>query len=351
MNSNDIAKIAGVSRSTVSRVVNNYPNVPEATRKKVEAVIEQYGYVPNTMGRGLVGMAPPIIGLFILDFFKEKDEEDTILCDSPILMEFAALTSDMVKKWGYYVLVSVLQREEELEEIRKLYRSNTIRGAIIMGDGIGEERMLSLAKEGCKLVVHNLMAHSTHPNIIVVNNKNYEMAYQVTEQIIQDGHTRIAHITGDYKKLTVQERMRGMDECMQQHGLLFDPRYLGKGAYHRQHGGYQAMRQVLEQCEEVALPTALMANSVMAVGALRAIKEVGLKVPEDISIYAIDGIEESKFTSPPLYEMCVSHRLIIETAVKAVIEAVEGKEHQREYWLSPVGTNPGASVRVLSKNA
>lgn len=347
MNSNDIAKLAGVSRSTVSRVVNNYPNVPEETRKKVQEIIEKYGYVPNTMGRGLVGMRPPIIALFILDFFHEKDE--MVLRTSPVLMEFAALASDMVKKRGYYLLVSVLQSEEEIEQIETLYRGNTIQGAILMGDTVSKERLLPLANEGCKLVIHNIFEKNFHENVVLVNNADYEMAYDAIERLIEAGHQRIAYITGDFRKLAVRQRMRGMDACLQDHGLTFDPKHLGQGAYHRTSGGYVAMQQVLKQCKGGDLPTALLANSVMAVGALRALKDVGMKVPQDMSIMAIDGIEECRYSSPPITEICVSHSLIIQTVVDNLLAMLEGKPVQPEYWLGSVGEPRGNSVRSLEK--
>ena len=119
MNSSDIAKLAGVSRSTVSRVLNNYGDISDKTRQKVEAVIKEYNYVPNSFGQGLVGKPNRIIGLFIVDI-DNKSEDNLILSRSEVFYNFIAYASDIAHNLNYNILISIID-PEHMDNIQKHY--------------------------------------------------------------------------------------------------------------------------------------------------------------------------------------------------------------------------------------
>ncbi len=343
--SKDIAKLAGVSRSTVSRVVNNYPNVPEATKLKILEIIKKYNYVPNTSAQGLVGKLPKIIGLFIIDLFHEGDE--LTVHRSQILLDYVGYSSDLARKFDYNVLVNVIKSDEQLAEIERLLRNKTISGAIIMGDLCNLSQINTLADDGFKILLLQQITASTHKNIISVNFNNFLGAYAATQHLVNKNHKRISVLAGNLSKLAVIQKQEGFRTCLSKNNIPFNKNYLAVGSYHREEGGYKSMMEILKNNSH-DLPTAVFCNSVMSIGALHAIRDFGLSVPEDISILAIDGINACKYTNPPISEIYLSQYKLISTAVSSLVELIENDYvEQNNFVIDDLSLIERESVREL----
>lgn len=151
MNSKDIAKIAGVSRSTVSRVINNYSNVPEETRQKVLDVIKEYNYVPHASARLLAGYKNRIIGLFIIDIVERKCGIKNRITKSPYYLEFTSSVIEAASQKGYKVLVHIIHDESRYDEIKECFYNKTISGGIFIGENNGDLEIKKIIKDGYKV--------------------------------------------------------------------------------------------------------------------------------------------------------------------------------------------------------
>ena len=318
LKSADIAKLAGVSRSTVSRILNGYDDISYETRKKVEAIIKEYNYIPNSYGRGLAGKANRIIGLFIVDV-DNWSEDSLVLSRSEVFCDFLAYAADIAHNLRYNILVSVIDRKN-YENIRRLFADKSICAGLIMGDTYDQEVIDELGKEGYKIALHNQRDRSEMENVINVNVDNEAFAYAATQELLKRGHRKIGMITGNSSKYTVRKRYHGLLRALEEAGVTFDTLYTGVGDFHRADGGYDAAMQLLENCR-ADLPTALLvANSVMLPGVLRALEETGLRVPEDMSVIGLGGSKFATYTNPPVTDLCISSEMIASAMISKITE-------------------------------
>lgn len=333
MRSVDIAKLAGVSRSTVSRVLNKYSNVPENTRKKVEDAIKRYGYIPNNCARNLKGKSNKVIGLFFVDYSWGTDKHT--IQNSPFFSKFIAYTVDKAEILGYNILISVIKNKTMFSEVEILFRNKTISGAIFMGDEIEDTDIENLIVEGSKIVLYNQKNKTNNSNVILINSNNVKGAYLATQKLVENGHRKIGHITGNINKLSVIERFEGFEKKLKEEKIEINPNYISYGSLHREIYGYEAMKNILEINKD-NYPTAIFAASdLLMIGALKAIKEFGLNVPKDISIIGFDDIDMCKFSDPPLSTIACSFENIANEAVGKLIELIEVGELDSNIYCLP----------------
>ena len=320
--SSEIAKIANVSRSTVSRVINNYPNVPEETRQKVLAVIEEYGYVPNASARALAGKTNNIIALFIVDINDESQGKKWRGVNSPYFLELLSGTINESKKYEYMVLVYVITNKKEYEQIEHIFMNRTIYGGIFVGFEYRDPALKKLINKNYNMVMIDEISREDYENntsLKVVNTKNEDGGYRATKYLVDKGHKYIAHIAGD-NRLSSIEREIGYVKCMRDYNLEVKDGYIVNGDY-KEEDAYHATMDLLENNKE--LTAIFIANDIMAIGAIKAIEEKGLSIPEDISIIGFDNCEFSKYTNVGLTTMEVEIKNIAEAAVKLILDVSE----------------------------
>ena len=222
MNSSEIAKLAGVSRSTVSRVINNYPNVPEETREKVLKVIKEYDYVPHASARMLAGSKNRVIGLFIIDMMHKESSMKHRITKSPYFLEFTSSVIETASEMGYTVLVHIIHNEEGYEKIKECYYNKTISGGIFIGQNDGDEYIKAIIEKGYKVVLVDQSINVDDPiynKCMIVNADNFNGAYNATKYLIDKNHTQIAHITGETTKLSSNDRVRGYKKALEDAGI------------------------------------------------------------------------------------------------------------------------------------
>ena len=346
MNSSEIAKLAHVSRTTVSRVLNGHGNVSEKTRARVEAVIHANNYFPDAAARNLVGKQNRVLGLFIVDLAAKQDSYT--ISRSHFFYDYIAYAIDIANRHGYNLMVTVVQ-EDNLEDIDRLFQSRTISGGILTGDHLDQDTLARFAAQGYKLVLYNQIRRSPAPSIISVNYDNYTCGYLAGQALVRHGHTRIAHVTGEMNKISVQDRLAGLEAALTEAGLSLDrEHYLVHGAFNRRTGGFQATQTLLRNNQN-HLPTAICAGSAtMLMGAFEAIREAGLRIPEDISLIGIDEADAAVYTSPPLSVVATSCEEIAKTTVSHLITLVEKNTlPQREYIISDAALTLRSSIASL----
>lgn len=331
MNSKEIAKLAGVSRSTVSRVVNNYSNVPEATRNRVLEVIKKYKYVPHASARVLAGLGSNIIGLFMVD--KKNDTRGKKVSMSSYFLPFISGVIDSANKNNYHVLVSAVACADDYNRVQEVFYNKTISGGIFIGEQ-NDPEIEEFMKDGYKIVsIDNGMIQNRRPeNGIIINADNFNGAYQATKYLISLGHTKIAHITGYAGQFSTVERLGGYQKALADSGINLDSALIGKGNYLRG-GGYAATKKLLEESN----PTAIFyANDSMAVGGMRAIFEKGMKVPDDISVVGFDDIEIASFLQPTLTTVRLPMETMSANAVNSLIHLMRSDTPYYASYVIPV---------------
>ncbi len=286
MNTTKIAQLANVSRSTVSRVINNKGNVAPEAKQRVIDVISTHGYKANQFARGLVGKSANIIGIYIADINMTDSPTNLIGSNSPYNMELLKNLIRILKARGYSVLVDVITDSIVLDEMEEHLQSRMLYGAIYVGFPYQTEELNVIADKGYNVVLIDQLSlkEDKVEGVKIVNSDNVLGGYLATKHLQAYGHTDIVYISGD-SRLSSMEReigyLNAMKECMGSRVRIISGMY-------REDVAYSEVKAMLKNGE---IPTAFFAgNDIMAIGASRALSEFGLNIPNDVSIVGYDNL-------------------------------------------------------------
>lgn len=283
----DVAAAAGVSLSTVSLVINGKPGVSPDRRERVLETIKQLGYTTDLPQNNPV--ETKVFGLLMESLSEASRSEG-------FYTRIVTGIEDSVYALGYQVLLHVYRPEiDPISSIRELM-GREIDGLIIANDGdVTPEVIEKVARAGLPIV---LIENYQPTRIHSITADNLTAGRIVTEHLIDLGHTRIGALGGPPKYSSLRDRMRGHQIAMIEHGLPIDPRYAPKPISGNPRKGYVQMQQLLALPDP---PTAVFAVSDRAAfGAIEAIKDAGLRVPDDISVVGIDDVRDAAYSTPPL---------------------------------------------------
>lgn len=346
MNSNEIAKLAGVSRSTVSRVINNYPNVPEETRKKVMEIIKEYNYVPHASARMLAGGKNKSIGLFIVDMRSVLQGRQ--VSNSSFFGPITSAIIDNANKMGYNVLVSLISKPKDFNRVKETFYNKSISGGIFVGVKDNQQEIKDLIISGHKVLIMDQSVKSdeqVYSKSIIINADNFNGAYKATKYLIDLGHTEIAHVKGEENQLSTLERLEGYRQALLDSGIEVKNRLIVKGDFTIE-GGYKATKKLLRKNTPSAI---FFSNDSMAVGAMQAIEEAGLKIPEDISIVGFDDIEMAKYIKPSLTTVRMDLSEMADIAISSLINSIESQSIFSANYIVSVNLIKRDSCGVLKK--
>lgn len=309
----DVAREAGVSMATVSRVVNNNPNVKPQTRKKVFEAIERLGYRPNAVARGLASKKTTTVGVVIPDI------------SNAIFAEVARGIEDIANMYHYNIILcnADKKKDKEIRVINTLLEKQ-VDGLLFMGGTVTEEHSQAFKTANVPIV----LCATTDENgeIPSVDIDHEAAAFDAVQVLIKQGHTSIGMISG-----TLQDpangyaRFQGYKRALQNAGISYDEELVRIGNY-RYESGVDAMKYFLELSNR---PTAVFsATDEMAIGAIHCIQDFGLKVPEDISVISVDNSRMASMVRPqltavaqPMYDIgAVSMRLLTKLMKKETVE-------------------------------
>lgn len=281
----DIAREAGVSIKTVSRVINDSPNVSEKTRKLVLDVIKRLNYCPNANARGLITNKTNTIGVFI-------DYESKYVFSNLLFAEVLRGITEVCNQVEYHLL---LQCKWENSFIN-LVRSNKIDGLIYLCVRHDSKFTDELIKANFPFVLIGKPAKDERINWVEVDDERG--GYLATRHLLELGHTKIAFLGGSKNYMSYVKRFNGFIRALKERNIEPRPDWIVNNSYFGQEEGYQAMKVLLTALER---PTAVFVfNDLLAMGALRALLEKGIKVPEEMSIVGYDNIMPCAYTNPPL---------------------------------------------------
>ena len=286
MNLEQIANLSGVSRSTVSRVINNDPNVSVATREKVMQVVKRVNYTPNAAARGLAAGRTHVLGLVI-------PMGVSALFTDPYFPLLIQGVSSACNAREYSVMLWLAEPEYERRQIRQIMYSGLVAGVIISSMLLNDSLVQALLEGDLPFML--VGRHPTDARASYVDADNHGGAREVVAHLLRLGRTRVATITGPQSMIAGADRLAGYTAALRDRGLLFDPSLIAEGDF-TEAGGYHAMQQLLVCCPDAVF----VASDMMAVGALRALREAGLRVPEDVALVGFDDLPQAARTEPPL---------------------------------------------------
>lgn len=295
----EIAKLAGVSTATVSYVINNSKNVLPEKRESVLRVIAQWGYQPNQVAKSLRMKKTNNIGVLV---------EDIMGFPTPSIINGI---SECVEQSGYHILLNDLRMLESLfnrydQIMQQKDKVNEAMSLLIFGAKVDAVIYVGMFDRDISGIINDInkpliIAYSTSDDAHTcsVAYENEDISAQAVHYLIDSGHKRIAVITGVAHTSPAKMRMKGIHRAFKEAGFILDNALVKNGDWEYA-SGYSCMTELIEQ-EREALPTALFAmNDLMAVGAMDAIRDAGLCVPDDISVIGFDNREISSLVRPKL---------------------------------------------------
>lgn len=284
----DIARLAGVSRGTVSRVLNRRPDVDRETRARVLRVIEEQGYVPSLTAAGLAGGRNRLIGMVVPVF------------TWPILGELVRGITEILNRTAYELVLYTFNDEDlnrdRRDIINRLLATQLTAGLLAAYPGALSDQLTELYSQGVPVVVIDDQRMQTVP---WVRADDVTGAYNVVHHLIQLGHRRIAHIQGPGEYLVSHDRHQGYLRALEEAGIAPDATLILEGDFLPQ-SGYSCAQRLFDLPEEQR-PSAIFASAdQMAYGVLRAAEERGVSIPQDIALVGFDDDAPSAHVLPPL---------------------------------------------------
>ena len=304
----DVAREAGVSVATVSRVFNDSGRVNDATRHRVRAVAERLRFWPNGVARSLITNRTHAIGVLLPDLHGEFFSEVIRGIDLAARHE------------GLHVLVS--SSHSDTHELVAALRSmrGRIDGLLILAPEPESIPAIRASGWGCPIVL--LGPGGETPDFDTVALANFDGAYAIVRHLQRLGHKRIATITGPAMNRDAQQRLEGYRTALREAGPAPPRSFEVRGDF-TEPSGYQGAQKVLELSPR---PTALfVANDVMAVGALGALREAGLRVPRDMAVVGFDDIAIARHLTPPLTTVHVDAYQLGERALQRLLRRDRGE--------------------------
>ncbi len=322
----DIAKEAGVSAATVSRVLTNNANVRPAKKEKILELIEKYDFKPNALARGLSDTKSKVIGIIAADVRNPFYAEVFVAC------EVAA------SEYGYTVLLgnSLGETESEKLQLEKL-KEQRVDAVIQMGGCVDDlsskvhyvEKVNQLTNL-IPMVVTGKLDGTQCYQVRINDTKSMDL---IMEHLVELRHRKIAVIGGRMNVLSTFEKFQRYKQLLDLYQIPFLPELVGAEGGYDTETGYKEMRAMLDRG---AVPTAVIAvNDFTAVGVMKAIQETGLRIPEDISVVSYDDTYIAELVTPALTEVCYNYPHFGKVLIETAIAAVEDREVPDRQWIEP----------------
>lgn len=312
----DVAAAAGVSYQTVSRVINDSLRVAPDTRRRVLEVIEELGYQPSAVARGLASRRTHTLGLITQDF-----------TDYFFTQVIVGAEAEARRRGYYFILGSTERNPDDEPEYLRLLTEREVDGILFArpsteGD---PQHVRWLIDRNTPLVTTSYSIPGQA--LMVVDVDNIDGGRQAGECLIEAGHQDTAMITGPSHWKSVQSRTQGCVMALEAAGLQHDPAWTEHGDWSYE-SGYWAMRRLLERIPHL---TALFAhNDRMAIGAMRALREAGKTIPDDIALVAYDDTPAAAYADPPLTTIHQPMQEVGKVAVQLLLRMIEDPDIERK---------------------
>jgi LacI family transcriptional regulator len=308
-----VAKLAGVSPSTISRVLNGTATVSEAKTAAINAAIAQLGYVPNPLARGLAGGRTLSVGVV------------TQALDSPFYGAALRGVEEQLDSQGYRpLIVSGNWHAEEEARCIDMLLARRVDGIIVLTGRLSDRALTDCAKR-VPVVVTGRQLEA--PGLYALNFNNFEGARLATQHLILLGHRHIAFIAGDPDHPDSIERLNGHRAALEAAGITYESVQVIQGEYHEV-SGMLAVDRLLQSGRP--LTAIFAANDQMALGAALGLRRHALRVPDDVSLVGFDDLPSSQYASPPLSTVHQPAYELGQIAATCMLQLLSGVEPTAE---------------------
>ncbi|NOY76545.1 MAG: LacI family transcriptional regulator [Calditrichaeota bacterium] len=305
----EIARLAGVSVATVSRVINGKGPVKEKTRRRILEIMKEHNYVPNPIARSLsthhtdtIGVIlPELVDEFFSDLIRGMDVEAT-------------------KSNKYLMVTGSHSKKNIAETLLEFMTSGRVDGVIVMAPLLHREISELLAFAKCPVVMINSCLDEEQ--VVSFNINNIQGAEMITKHLIGHGFERIGMILGPKNNFDAEQRFAGFKKAIESAGLTIENSLLIPGDFATK-SGFEAFYELLQRSPK---PEAIFAaNDMMAIGAYEAARKMGVRIPEDVAIAGFDDIFISRFLKPRLTTVHVPIVELGQKAMKYLLKMIEGE--------------------------
>ncbi|HHV93083.1 MAG TPA: LacI family transcriptional regulator [Firmicutes bacterium] len=315
----DVAAVAGVSTATVSRVLNG-ERVRDETKQKVINAIRMLGYRPNQIARSLKTQKTFSVGFVVPKF-------------DPFFMQVAQAMESVLNEKGYSLIVCNSDENPEREVGRvKMLSEKQVDGLLVVPTSGTAPHLAVLQQQGTPVVLVDRMVQNMQVDCVLVDNVNG--AYQAVEHLVTLGHQRIGLISGRLEVTTGEERYRGYQRVFEDYKMPVDEELIQIGDFTIE-SGYLLTKKLLGLNRP---PTAVfVANYEMTIGALMAVRELGMEMPRDLALVGFDDMESTRLAVPPVTTVVQPMWEIGETAARLLCKRMEGdsSDYPQMYRLKP----------------
>lgn len=314
----DVAKLANVSTATVSRVISNSGTVKKETAEKVMEAVKKLNYQPNVLARQL-----------------RRSETKTILVvvpdiTNPFFSEVLRGIESVAIQNGYQVLLGDARNNAESEASYLTILGQKKADGLILLTARSNQKMLEEISQDYPVVL--ACEYYEGSRLPTVSIDNVSSARKATEYLISLNHKRIGHISGPLNVVVGRDRCKGFHQAMAQHGLSVDPSLVQEGEFSFE-SGFNLMMKFLALQD---FPTAIFAgNDEMAMGAVKAVKSKGFKVPEDFSVVGFDDIKFASIFEPALTTVAQPTFDMGQKAMQLLLKIINGEELEKSQFILP----------------
>lgn len=307
-----IARISGYSLGTVSRVLNDHPNVSDKARERVLEVVKEYGYEPNGNARHLKMQQKTSVTVFV------KGTSNLLFAD---ILEH--VQSYLAAKNEGANVVYLDENENEVLRALRYRQSRNPKGMLFLGGQTAYFKQDFSAIDVPCVMVTSSAEDLDFPNLSSVSTNDFDAATEMIDALYGSGHRRIGIIGGNLDSGQVgYQRVKGATEALRSHGIEFDFNRDYEPCRYSMNDGYEALVRLMMRSPDLTAVFAL--SDVIALGIIRAVADLGRSVPDDLSVAGFDGIVLSQFSVPRLMTIRQDTTRLAETSVRILLDAIAG---------------------------
>jgi LacI family transcriptional regulator len=326
----DVAKVAGVSVTTVSRALNNYSDVNIDTKRMITEVAKKLNYVPNRAAQNLVKQKNKSLAIILSGLEKEGGKDNIVYRLLSGMYEYAdSIDYEVV----LYTTNSAHQKEKSYMDF---CREHNICGAVLNGIRLDDPYLKEILDSDFPCVLVDVDMDGQHISCITIHNE--QAAQAAVELLIEHNHRHIGMINGRKEADVAIKRKMGYKNALKKHGIKYKSHYVTYADFLENEAFNKTTQLLVENPEITAL---FCASDMMALGAINAARALGKRIPEDLSVIGFDDIPFAKYLNPPLATVCQDFYVMGYFAAKQLVDMIEEREVDKKIYIE---------YKVLARN-